>query len=108
LFLLFTGLVFLYRLALLLHHVLPTNLELFRVLIVSCFVPRMVDAHQPATDLGATYIVDGQVGAALILVLEPSEALGFACFLVANQFEEGGFTKLGEDGDDVAFGELVW
>lgn len=66
----------------------------------------MVHAHHAAPDGRAAEVVDGQVGAALVLVLEPAEAAALARLAVARQLEEDGFAELGEDGDDVALGEL--
>jgi hypothetical protein len=37
-------------------------------------VARMVDADQSAVEVGAAQIIDGEIGAALVLVLEPAEA----------------------------------
>lgn len=68
----------------------------------------MVDAQLSAADFCAAQIVDGQVGAALVLVLEPTKALGFTGFLVADEFEEDGLAELREYGNDVALGEFVW
>ena len=66
----------------------------------------MVHSYDPLRDLRATKIVNRKVGAALILVLEPTEALGLACFLVARKFQKGWIAKLGEDCDYIAFGEF--
>jgi len=89
------------------QHVLPADAALVGVVVVARLVARVVDADQPAADLGAAQVVDGQVGAALVLVLEPAEALGLARLLVAHQLEEDGLAELAEDGDDVALGQLV-
>lgn len=67
----------------------------------------MVDADQPPVDLRAAHVVDSEVGAALVLELEPAEALRLARLLVARELEEGGLAELAEDGDHVAFRELV-
>lgn len=67
----------------------------------------MVDPNQSPTYLGAAQIIDGEVCAALVLVFQPAEALGFARFFVADQLEEDGLAELREDGDDVSFRELV-
>ena len=40
------------------------------------------------------------------LILEEGEAFGFACFLVAHEVEIGRLAELGEDCDNVAFGEV--
>lgn len=70
-------------------------------------VARVVDAHHAAQDVGAAEVVDGQVGAPLVAVLEPAEALGLARLLVARQLDEDGLAVLREDDDDVALGERV-
>lgn len=67
----------------------------------------MVDADHAAVYGGAAQVVDGEVGAALVLVLEPAEAARLARFLVPGELEEGRLAILGEDGDDVALAELV-
>lgn len=67
----------------------------------------MINADQPAANLSTSNVVDCQVAAALVFVLEPAEAFGLAGFFVANEFEEDGLAVLGEDCDDVPFGEFV-
>lgn len=89
-------------LALAAQHVLPGDLEVGGVLVVAGLVAGMVDADDAAANVGAAEVVDGQVGASLVLVLEPAEALALARVLVAGELEEDGLAKLGEDGDDVA------
>lgn len=89
------------------HDVLPRDLELLGVLVVAHLVAGVVDAHEAAADLGAAQVVDGQVGAPLVLVLEPAEALALARLLVPRQLQEHGLPVLREDGDDVALRQLV-
>lgn len=104
---LLAGLILGYMLALLAHDVLPANLELVLVLIVAGLVSRVVHPYKPAADLCATNVIDCQVGAPLVLILQPAEALGLAGLLVAHEFDEYGLAELGEYGDYVAFGEFV-
>lgn len=92
------------RFALALRHGRPVDFALVRVLVVAELVTRVVDADEPVADGGAAEVVDGQVGAALVFVLEPAEALGFAGLFVARQLEPDGLAELREDGDDIAFG----
>lgn len=87
-------------------YVFPPNLALLGVIVVPRLVPRVVDTDKAAADSGAAEVVDGQVGAALVLILEPAEAAALARVAVARQLEEGRFAVLREDGDDVALGEL--
>lgn len=97
----------LHRLPLPAQHILPPNLELLPVLVVPQLVPRMIHAHHAPAHVRAAEVVHREVGAALVLVLEPAEALGLARLLVAHELQEGRLAELGEDGDDVALGELV-
>lgn len=87
---------------------LPVDAALVHVLVVPGFVPRVVDADHAAVDGRAAQVVDGEVGAALIFVLEPAEAARLARLLVASELEEGRLAVLREDGDDVTLAELVW
>lgn len=87
-------------------YILPANSALFQVLVVSRLVPCVIHAHHTASDLRAAEVVHGQVRAALVLVLEPTEASALAGFAVARQLQEDGLAELGEDCDDIAFGEL--
>lgn len=87
-------------------YVLPPDLALLEVLVVPRLVPRVVDADEAAPDSGAAEVVNGQVGAALVLIFEPAEAAALARVAVARQLEEGRLAVLREDGDDVALGEL--
>jgi hypothetical protein len=57
------------------HNVLPGHAELVQVLIVASFVSCVIDAYQAAVDFRAAEVVDGEVGAALVFVLKPPEAL---------------------------------
>lgn len=86
---------------------LPVDAALVHVLVVPGLVPRVVDADHAAVDGRATQIVDGEVGAALVLVLEPAEAARLTRLLVAGELEEGRLAELREDCDDVALAELV-
>lgn len=88
-------------------YVLPANFAFLGILVVARLVPCMVYPNESPANLSAPEVVDGQVGATLVLVLQPSEALRLARLLIANHLEEDGFAKLREYGDDVAFGELV-
>lgn len=86
---------------------LPVDAALVHVLVVPRLVPRVVDADHAAVDGRAAQVVHDEVGAALVLVLEPAEAARLARLLVAGELEEGRLSELGEDGDDVALAELV-
>lgn len=86
---------------------LPVDAALVHVLVVPGLIPRVVDADHAAVYGGAAQVVDGEVGAALVLVLEPAEAARLARLLVAGELEEGRLAVLREDGDDVALAELV-
>ena len=70
-------------------------------------VARMVDTDSPPENHSAPKVVDGQGGAALVLVLEEGKALGLACVAVADELDVGGLAVLREDGDDVALAQLV-
>lgn len=70
-------------------------------------VPRVVNAHHTAQYVSAAEVVDGQVCAPLVAVLEPAEALGLARLLVARELDEDRLAVLREDDDDVALGERV-
>lgn len=96
-----------YGLALPALDVFPADFEFILVFVVARLIPRVVDPQQSPSDFCAAEIVDRQVGAALVFVLEPAEALGLARLLVAHELEEHRFAELGEDRDDVAFGEVV-
>lgn len=87
--------------------VLPSDLALLHVLVVPRLVARVVHAHHAAPDGRAAKVVHSQVCAALVLILEPAEAPALAGVAVAGQLQEDGLAELGEDGNDVAFGELV-
>lgn len=87
---------------------LPVDATLVHILVVPRLVPRVVDADHAAVYGGTAQIVDGEVGAALVLVFEPAEAARLARFLIAGELEKGRLAILGEDGDDIALTELVW
>lgn len=91
-----------------LQNILPADFELFGVLIVSGFVPGMVDSNRPFGDLCAAEVVDCQVGTTLVFVLEPPKALGLAGLLVAGEFQECRIAELREDCDNIALRELEW
>lgn len=92
--------------ALALLHGGPVDLSVVGVLVVAELVARMVDADDAAGNGGAANVVDGEVGAALVFVLEPTEAARLAGFLVAGKLDEDGLAKLREYGDDVALGQV--
>jgi len=85
-------------------HILPPDLALLGIFVVAQLVPRVVHAHHAAPDGCAPEVVDGQVGAALVLVLEPAEALGFPRLLVARQLEKRRLAELREDCYDIPLG----
>lgn len=78
------------------------------VLVVAELVPGMIHPHHSAPDGRPAEVVHGQVGAALVLVLEPAEAFRLAGLLVSRQLQPHGLAELGEDRDYVAFRHLVW
>lgn len=86
---------------------LPVDAAFLHVLVVARLIPRMVDADHAAVDGGAAQVVYGEVGAALVLVLEPAEAARLARLLVAGELEERRLAELGEYGDDIALAELI-
>jgi hypothetical protein len=88
-------------------HVLPTHLAVIQILIVSGLISCMIDADYPVADRCATKIVDCEVCAPLILVLEPTEAATLSRLLVPCELKENWLTKLAENGDNVAFRKLV-
>lgn len=86
---------------------LPVDAALVYVLVVPGLVPRVVNADHAAVYGGAAQVVHREVGAALVLVLEPAEAARLARLLVAGELEEGRLAVLREDGYDIALAELV-
>lgn len=67
----------------------------------------MIDTDHSSADIGAAQVIYRQVCAALVFVLEPSEAFGFARLLVPRELQEDGLAELRENGDDVAFSQVV-
>lgn len=98
-----TALFFLNILPFPLQDVLPSYLELLRVIVIPGRVPRMIYSDRSFRDLCTAEVVHRQIGTALVLVLEPSETLGFASLLVAREFQKRRIAKLGENRDYVAF-----
>lgn len=84
------------------------DVVLVLVIVVLFLVARVVDGEQPPHDGCAAKIVNSQITAPLVLVLEPCEALALARLLVAHQAHPHGFAVLGEDCDDIAFGKVEW
>lgn len=85
--------------------VVPTS----RIIIIAFLglVARMIDTNGPPENHSAPKVVDGQGGAALVLVLEEGKALGLARVAIADELDVGGLAVLREDGDDVALAQLV-
>lgn len=79
---------------------------IFLFLIVPLLILRMIHLQHPPHDRRSSQVIHGQVRATLILILEEREPFGLAGLLVADELDERGFPELGEDGDDVAFGEV--
>lgn len=75
-------------------------------LIIPHLVFRMVHLQYFPHNRRSAQIIDRQICTSLILIFQEREPLGFARFFVPDEFHEGGFPELGEDGDDVAFGEV--
>lgn len=75
LFLVLAALILRHLLSLLSHDILPSNFELFRVFIIACLVSRMVNTEQAPSNLCASQVINSQVCAALVLILEPPETL---------------------------------
>lgn len=69
-------------------------------------IPRMIHLQYPPHNRRAPKVIHGQIRAPLVLILEEGEAFGFSAFLVADEVDVGGLAVLGEDGQDVAFGEV--
>lgn len=95
------------RLAFLPLDVFPADLELVLVLVIARRVSGVVHAQQSPGHLCAAEIVDSEIRALLVLVLEPPESLGLARLLVAHKLQEHGLAKLRKDGNYIALGELV-
>lgn len=89
-------------------YVFPPNLALLHVLVIPRLVSRVVHTDQAASNCCTTKVVHSQVRATLVFVLEPAEAPALAGVAVARQLQEDGLAELGEDCDDIAFGELKW
>jgi len=89
----------------------PARLRLFDLvallvlLQLAAVLAHMVDAQRAVEHDGAVEIVDGEHGAALVLVHEEAEAAPGARLLGARQADVENFAVLREDGDDVALGE---
>jgi hypothetical protein len=94
-------------LAFLAHDVLPANLVLLQVFVIPGFIPSVIYRYQSPSDLRTAKVIHGQISTPLVFILEPAEALGLSSLLVACKLEKYGFAELGEDCDDVAFGQLV-
>ena len=75
-------------------------------LSVFLLVSRVVDPENPTHERGPAEVVHGQVGAALILVLEEGEATRLARLFVAHEVYVYGLPELRENGDDVALGQV--
>lgn len=63
----------------------------------------MVHTNKATANFCSAQVVDGQIGAPLVLVLEPPKALGLARLFVADELQKDGFSELGEYGHDIAF-----
>ena len=66
----------------------------------------MIDFEHPTHHRRATKVIDREIRRALVFVFEEAEAFGFAGFAVADQVYVCGFAVLGEDRQDVAFGQV--
>lgn len=77
------------------------------VLVLPTLVSDVIDAQHPAENRGAAQIVDGQVGAALVFVLQKRKASALACLLVAHEIHMDGLAKLREYRHYIALGQIV-
>ena len=66
----------------------------------------MVYLQHPAHHARAAEVVHREVRRALVFIFQEREPFAFPGFLVADQVDVGRLAKLGEDGQDVAFGEV--
>lgn len=82
------------------------NVAFIFVFVVAFLVAGVVDGEHFAHDGCAAEVVDGQVAAPLVLVFQPAEAPALAGFLVAHEADPDGLAILGEDCDDVSFGQV--
>lgn len=70
------------------------DVKLVLVFVFLFLVSRVIDGKQPPHDSSTTQIVDGQIAAPLVLVLEPGESSALARFLVAHQPDPDGLAVL--------------
>ena len=67
----------------------------------------MVHPDGPLAQLDAVEVVNGEHGGPLVLEADEAEALALAGDVVADEVDVDDLAVLGEDGEDVALGELV-
>lgn len=95
------------RLALHAHRsTLQTPLPLLFLLAILPLVSRVVHLQRSPHDARAAEVVHREVRRALVFIFEEREAFALAGLFVADEVEVGRFAELGEDGQDVAFGEV--
>ncbi len=74
--------------------------------IVLCFVSRVIHPQCSAFNHSTAQIVDCEICAALVLILEKCEAFGLASLLVAYEIDICWFAELGKYRYYIAFSEL--
>lgn len=83
-----------------------TNVAFILIFVISFLIACVIDCKHFTHDCCAAEIVDGQVATPLILIFEPSKAPALAGLFVAHQTNPDGLAILGENGNDVSFGQV--
>lgn len=76
-------------------------------LVLAHLVSDMINPQHPPQHCRTTEVVDCEIRAALIFVLEKCEAPTLACFFVADQINMDGFAELRKNCHDVALREVI-
>lgn len=75
-------------------------------LVVLFLVSGMIDLQRPAHKHETSQVVNCQIRAALILILQKCKTFGLSGLLVANEVDVNRFAVLGEYRNNIAFREL--
>lgn len=66
----------------------------------------MIDLEHSSHDRSTPQVIHSKVRAPLIFIFQKCKSLGFSGFFVTHEVDIHGLAELGEDGDDIPFGEL--
>ena len=82
------------------------HIEFIIILTISLLIPCVIDSQGSTKNGGTSKIIDGEISASLVFILEEGKAFAFSGLFVPHQLKPDRFAELGENGNNITFGQV--